>query len=377
MDTIAYRNREVLSLTGLRGVAACYVMLYHFEWSWGLQHPAGLLATFLNHGYLSVDLFFMLSGFVMSMVYIGHDAGPGFRLDYTGFLSHRLARIYPLYACVTLGIALMLLARIGHSRIDTGTFLGNLVFLQGFGAVENLNGPSWSVALEWISYFLFPLLIALVFRPWTGSALTVAVLAFCLILAVLTARLRGQFASPNARGLLDVTNLTVALTRCLAGFVIGMAAWAVRRAMTHPSKSATIICESLAATCLLLSLFFSFSDAIVYLAVPVLLVCLSFDLGPVARMLASPPVHQLGVLSYAIYLMHFRAQFFWDRAFGMLRVGEFAHHLVADAVTACLVVLLASLAHRAIEKPGRRFVRRVLDRRHVRAWAQGSAGRNI
>jgi peptidoglycan/LPS O-acetylase OafA/YrhL len=90
---------EIRSLTGIRGVAASAVVLYHFDLG---QPDSGPLQHVLHHGYLAVDLFFVLSGFVMALTY-----GRAFVLQpniegFGRFLENRLARIYPLYLVTTL-----------------------------------------------------------------------------------------------------------------------------------------------------------------------------------------------------------------------------------------------------------------------------------
>ena len=68
-------RQEIGALTGLRGVAACWVAMYHGHEFGRLAGPAGVL---LRHGYLAVDVFFVLSGFVMGLSY-AHMFAPGFR----------------------------------------------------------------------------------------------------------------------------------------------------------------------------------------------------------------------------------------------------------------------------------------------------------
>jgi hypothetical protein len=91
---------EIKSLTGLRDVAAVVVTIYHFC-PGNIVHAPGLANT-LGRAYLSVDLFFVLSGYVMARTY-----APGFAERITApsvaaFLVHRVARIYPLYLTILL-----------------------------------------------------------------------------------------------------------------------------------------------------------------------------------------------------------------------------------------------------------------------------------
>jgi peptidoglycan/LPS O-acetylase OafA/YrhL len=90
---------EIRSLTGLRGVAAAYVVLYHMHL---FELCSGAAATVLTHGYLAVDLFFVLSGFVMALTYAELFEGGFSAGRYRDFLVRRIARVYPLYVVVTL-----------------------------------------------------------------------------------------------------------------------------------------------------------------------------------------------------------------------------------------------------------------------------------
>ena len=131
-------TREVRSLTGLRGVAAAYVVLYHMLQD---DRGGGLLWRVAHHGYIAVDLFFVLSGFVMTMVH-GDDRFDGAGI--AAFLRKRLARIYPLYAAVTLATLALCVA--DHIPISPGRLAVNALLLQGWGLGTAIVAPSWSPA---------------------------------------------------------------------------------------------------------------------------------------------------------------------------------------------------------------------------------------
>lgn len=103
---------EIKALTGLRGVAAIYVVAYHMTGHWK-QPP--WLTTFIKHGYLSVDLFFILSGFVMALTYGGLFIDRFRWSDYRRFLLVRLARVYPLYLLMTLITLILILTLLGKT----------------------------------------------------------------------------------------------------------------------------------------------------------------------------------------------------------------------------------------------------------------------
>ena len=150
------RQGEIRALTGLRGIAAIQVMVYHFEWSVPVTGP---LTAFLNHGYLCVDLFFILSGFVMATVY-GHWSEPGWTwAKYHTFLAHRIARIYPLYVFLLGGIVIGFAA--GLMRYPPAPtprlLLTNLLLIQSLTRDQSINDPTWSISTEWVVYHRFSL----------------------------------------------------------------------------------------------------------------------------------------------------------------------------------------------------------------------------
>ena len=101
--TAAVQPRANLpALTGARGIAAWFVVLYHIRLSAGAQLPPEMIA-FFSKGYLAVDFFFMLSGFVIYLNYAERLASH--RISAGEFLFRRFARIYPLHLLILLGHA--------------------------------------------------------------------------------------------------------------------------------------------------------------------------------------------------------------------------------------------------------------------------------
>ena len=88
------RQGEIRSLTGLRGIAACFVVIFHF---YHVILNKGRIGTALNHGYMAVDMFFMLSGFVLALTYQRDFLSRGSLRKHFNFLYKRLSRIFPLY----------------------------------------------------------------------------------------------------------------------------------------------------------------------------------------------------------------------------------------------------------------------------------------
>ena len=95
---------EIKSLTGIRGVAAVLVVLYHTATTVGVFAP---VMPILMHGYIAVDLFFVLSGFVMAVTYRQAFAGKWGTQPYIQFLLKRLGRVYPLYVVLVVVTAIV------------------------------------------------------------------------------------------------------------------------------------------------------------------------------------------------------------------------------------------------------------------------------
>ncbi len=352
---------ESPALTGLRGVAAVLVVMHHASLHLGaldLPWVGGLL----RKGYLGVDLFFVLSGFVMSMVYgswfirrswfIGGALGavaPGRRADMAGllavFLVRRAGRVWPLHAAV-LAVLLAGLALSGQELPSLRFTLANLLLVQGWGVSGEINAPAWSVSTEVLAYLLFPLLAGSVLRWRWGMALGVAaaaaLLAGCLALALPV--------GPARRGMLDIhMNYSVLpAMRCVAGFLLGMVAWragqapAVAHLACRPWTGAGVFL-------LVLGLMLAKADDLLVLALmPLVVVGLHCGRGRPWRLFTLRPVHGLGVLSYAIYLIHYALLPVLDGP------GPVAARL---ALYAAATLLLAALAHYFIERPTRTFIR--------------------
>ena len=150
----------IVPLTSLRGLAAFAVMAFHFT-------PMMAGFSLFSRGFLGVDLFFLLSGFILAHVYSG-------RLRLGPFLSARFSRTYPLHLFT---IALLLPA-LGRGEAFSATALAcNLSMTQVLcGGPLSWNPVSWSLSAEWISYLAFPLLLRPVLTSprWVAGAAMLA-----------------------------------------------------------------------------------------------------------------------------------------------------------------------------------------------------------
>jgi len=150
---------KIHALTSTRFFAALYVVLYHSRW--GIA-PGSTLDRFLSLGFVSVGFFFLLSGYILAVVYLrtGKSVAP------RSFYVARFARIYPLYiVSVMLDAPFAVAARVAQyglmaALVRVGAlFTASVFMMQMF--VPNLtviNIPSWSLAIETVFYLSFPLI---------------------------------------------------------------------------------------------------------------------------------------------------------------------------------------------------------------------------
>lgn len=345
--------KEIKAMTGIRGAAAVFVMVYHFEYR---STSNDMFSAMLHHGYLSVDLFFVLSGFVMAHVYGRSLTDGAFR--FRSFLWHRVARIYPLYIFSTLAILLLAYLKTRQLDVDVPTLVSNMLMLQLLGNWPSIDAPAWSVSAETVAYLLFPVIAFLCLRSSRAVAMMIALAAIATILAMTIAASMHEIGAPTSRGPLDLFFEPYAILRCLAGFTLGQLVWRLHndtRVVVFASRNSVQIVLAVFA---LLAMTQVQADFVIYLLIVVLILCLSTDHGPLSSFFGSPPIYFLGTISFAIYLTHYRALGIWTFLDGRFDdYGEMFGNVVATLLSGLIVIGLAWLLHVAIEKPCRQLLR--------------------
>ncbi len=188
----------IRQLTGVRFIAAAWVLLYHLQ---GPLNTLGVLAIpmlsdVLRVGRLGVDLFFALSGFILTHTYLTR-LGPRLRGGQTlSFWWLRLARIYPVHLVmlVIAGLAVYAQAKVTNSALDRDwlnpiDFGKNVLLIQEWGPnpQRGWNFVAWSLSMEWLAYLIFPILILVIWRlhrripTWALAVIWVGCLAPLLV----------------------------------------------------------------------------------------------------------------------------------------------------------------------------------------------------
>src|ERR1700758_1885222 len=149
---MSYASR-VPCLDGLRGIAAIGVMLFHFN----IFFLPQARLPFVGRAYVGVDLFFLLSGFVMAHVY-GRLLASNWRAHWSEFARARWARIYPLFAMTTLAMVIavaLFKASLTYVSFTVGSLWLQPFLLQQWASGLSWNYPSWSISTEAEAYVYF------------------------------------------------------------------------------------------------------------------------------------------------------------------------------------------------------------------------------
>ncbi len=301
-------------LDGLRGVAAIMVLLFHLSEAFAQSH----LEYIPNHGYLAVDFFFILSGFVVGYAY-DNRWGKG-KMSTWEFFKRRLIRLQPMVVMGAVIGAVMFYTQ-GCEAWDVtkvtiwallGATLLNMLLLpatpgtevRGVGEMFPLNGPSWSLFFEYIGNILYALFI----RKLPTTALAVLVgMAGAGLAAFAIAGPTGDLCVGYS---LTGTEFTGGSLRLLFSFSAGLLLSRVFKPVKV--KSAFLIC-SLAVIAL-----FSVPriggaghlwmngiyDAVCCLAFFPLIVCLGAS-GKITGRATTRVCKFLGDISYPLYMVHY------------------------------------------------------------------------
>jgi peptidoglycan/LPS O-acetylase OafA/YrhL len=325
-------------LTGLRGVGAMWVLIYHAQYGLGIP--------LAEDGFLGVDLFFILSGFVLS-----HAHGR-MRLDwpsYKAFVRDRFARIFPMHwaALLICGVVLLLYPKIYFdmpSRFQFQEFALSFFLTHnwGLGRLMGWNVPSWSLSTEWLVSLGFPLFL-LFARRFTSKQAAVVGCAACLL-----AFAGFLYATHNPNP--DV-QARAGIIRTLLEFMCGCLLYRAYLAGVQVGAAA----KALALALLVIGLSSPGRTMLAVFALPIVIL-LTTQRSLLTRLMVSPPFAFLGKVSFSIYLLHWILLQASDRIEASLGVhGWFA--LLWFGAYVALVLSLAAVTYRLVENPAREWIR--------------------
>lgn len=395
----------IRQLTGVRFVAAAWVLLYHLQ---GPLNTLGLLAIpvfgdVLRVGRLGVDLFFALSGFILTHTYL-ERLGPRLRGRTTlDFWWLRLARIYPVHLVmlVVAGLAVFAQARVTGEALDRDwltpwDFVKNLLLIQEWGAnpQRGWNFVAWSLSMEWLAYLIFPALILILW--WCHRRLATGLLGVLWVACLVPLLVYGS--QTNDAYYTDNWGSTY---RILCEFTAGAVTYLiVRRFLIDGEPGARTVRVANALSWLLPLAVVVGAVLLANLPaaqppgerllgdaeplppyfhlwlVPLLIAwlgALALARGRTARGLATRTLVLGGFISYSLYMTHLVWFGLW-RA-GMRAVGIESGALYALAVIALVAgaLVIAWLMWRFVEEPAREWMRGLVGVRRTPTEEAGEA----
>jgi peptidoglycan/LPS O-acetylase OafA/YrhL len=371
-NSIRRRPRDVPALSGLRFVAAAYVVLFH-TWPVFLpSHPGPLYWNqFVSLGYIAVSFFFVLSGFILATVYPATlNSMP---LEKRAFWQARFARIYPIYAIsMVLACPFVLATASWHSRayqLPRMVFLtiSNGSLLQAWHPIlsGNWNRPTWSVSVEAFFYLIFPLaagwvvrcrrhLPALIGGLWLMSLFSSAV--------VITLFHRLSATLPQVE--IFLFNPLLRLPEFLVG--VSFAAWLAQdpRVRPVPAWTSAMLCLMLIPLMVRLP-WLLVSNGLLAPVFGMAIAHISRSRGIFAHLLEHPLLVRLGHASFSLYLLHLPVllwmTYIMSKGTAVERLTRPWPGRKDSPIYFCLywmlVVALSLLSYSFVETPARRAIR--------------------
>jgi len=345
----------------LRGLAALLVLFEHVELLFGSQ----LQVPFRNiNGALGVDIFFVISGFLM--VHVSGDYAAGW-MSARNFIVNRISRILPLYWVMTAIYALAFMAAGKFEYVSWEAFVKSLLFipygtLNSDGNFPPIVGVGWTLNYEMMFYGIFALVIVVMGRnaAWGCTMIIVSIVT----LDIVSIGVGYELLSPY----LLIKN-PIALEFAM-GMLVGLL---MRREKLLIGKSASIVIVALVTIYLLAAVIFPMQAGgfkpLLYGLPSAILV---YSIVMWDRLTGQPSSQEgkfekisfyLGKLSYSLYLTHFIGLMVAVVIIQKLFGSAMALTLVVVPVTAVTIILLLLLAdgfHRYIEQPSSHWAKRLL-----------------
>jgi len=363
-DATAPAKSHYVILDGLRGVAALMVVVFHlFEaHNGGSPHK-----QIINHGYLAVDFFFLLSGFVVAYAYDDRWGG----MSVGAFFKRRLVRLQPMIIVGTLiGAALLTfqhyslfpkLANITTLQVLVMVLLGFVMIPvtpavepRGWGEIYPLNGPQWSLFYEYVANILYAVGLRKLSNRWLGALVAVSAAALVYLLT------RGPRGDVIGGWALDASGVQIGLTRVMFPFFAGVLLMRLGKRIKVPNGFA--VCSLLLIVGLSLPRFGGeerlWVNGLYEAAVIILLFPLIVAIGAGEKDVDGPSVRIarfFGDLSYPLYITHYPLIYIYTGWVVDKKIGPAQGALVGAGVFV-LAVTIAWVSLKLYDEPARRWL---------------------
>jgi peptidoglycan/LPS O-acetylase OafA/YrhL len=354
-------RKSLNALTGIRFLAAAYVVVYHTKLGPALAEHGHLAAgNFFMSGYLAVALFFMLSGFILAYTYAGQISGPG---DYRRFWEARFARIWPVYT-----VSLLLTSAVHLALPKPSYMLATLFMLQAWNPFDHAmwgawNYVCWTLSVEALFYVCFPW-----YQQWLEtltSRIQLVIIAGVLALAVFINSGVYILGYPSHGVLSEIPLPLMRLPEFLTGVGLGnyYLQWVSRKrprlkcawlhtpgVWTYPAVLVTIalLCRARGP-----------ATSLVLIAFAALVFGLASESTLISRILATRLMIFGGGISYSIYLLQAPVK---DM---VLKISDSLHinsTMVRMASMIVSLLVLSAISFKTVEGPARQKLRSLFAR---------------
>lgn len=313
-------GRHIPALDGVRGLAILLVMIYHFTVIGGISAPDRVFSDIANSMHTGVDLFFVLSGFLITGILLDSKGRPGY---FRSFFGRRVLRIMPLYYAVVF-FSLVILPNIPHPKADNfgriegdewmyWAFLSNVSVALSNAWRHGILDITWSVAVEEQFYLVWPFLVLLLPARW--------LMRVCAAIIVLS-----PIARCTALIVYDVNEMAVYVLTPFRADALAAGAW-IAAFVRHRSDGPQLLRRWARPVLLAAAPFFivslvcavrwqnppystilksgvGYSSALLVYSALLVFAGTAAHGSPLHRFFTSIPMAQLGKFSYAIYLAH-------------------------------------------------------------------------
>ena len=351
------------ALDAFRGLAAIIIVLFHSQFYADTQPN-----IFVRHGYVFVDFFFILSGFVIAYSYQDKILnGIGFKK----FMLLRFARLYPLHLFILfvwipyVGIKMYLYQQ-GIGVTDPTiinnimTFLKNIFLLQGIGSIS-WNYPSWSIGVEFYTYGFFFLVMFLSIKSTNNIRFIMIVL---ISLAVYIMALNDECILIN-------------FFKCISEFFFGVIVYYGYKNIYIEIKK-PIVATLLEISSLMLMIYLvsniaqgnNYEHYTVVLFMAIVYLFAIENIGVMSKLLSMDLFQYLGKISYSIYMTHaiivtgtynvliYLFKLNKGDVVGVPSGVIFKYAVYLDIFFIIIVLGLSSLTYKYIEIPGQSYLKK-------------------
>lgn len=341
--------KEVKSLTGIRGIAALYVIFYHF---FVVFQPERLLihdhiSTFISHGYIAVDLFFILSAYVLCFSAQKNFSNKIEYSKYLEFMKNRFSRVYPLYF-VCLVFAIGFFAKTNHPF----NILKHILLLQIPFSTDAILAPAWSLSVEWWIYLFFPFIFRIIFK--SNNAIKFLLIVLSIVILFYIGSREKNFLHG---GDLDIYFGITPLFRGICDYVIGVIIFFVPQRVKL--KNQNMICLIILFLIAIL-LCIPHTDVVLIELFAMLILTLSKENEFIlSRIFNNKLVYFLGLISYSMYLTHIFVMDYFKSEFSN------QYFYLSCIIQLAIIVAISYMTYRLIEKNVSQSVKKILSSKSI------------